>query len=165
MESCRNLHVWQDPSRVGWKSFLSQSKTYNFYLGSTSNTHFTTLILVASTWQACASLVHLLEVANRPRSITMFWASANNDGCRFGHHCCRRKSQHQLNIEVDTNILISTLIYWIWLYPSTAASKMNAQGRPLLWRCGFIKSTLLEGQAAPSPWWWCLLLITVVSRS
>ncbi len=34
---------------------------------------------------------------------------------RFGHHCCRQTSQHQLNIEVDTNILISTLIYWIWL--------------------------------------------------
>jgi hypothetical protein len=29
----------------------------------------------------------------------------------FGHHCCRRMSQHQLNIEVDTNILISALIY------------------------------------------------------
>ena len=26
-----------------------------------------------------------------------------------------------------------------------------------LGRCGFIKSTPLEGQVAPSPWWWCLL--------
>jgi hypothetical protein len=39
---------------------------------------------------------------------------------------------------------------------------MNAQGRlPLGW-CGLIKSTLLEGRAAPSPWWWCLLVICVV---
>jgi hypothetical protein len=53
----------------------------------------------------------------------MFWTSADNDGCRFSHHCCRRTSQHQLNIEVDKHILISILIYWISLNPSTAASK------------------------------------------
>jgi hypothetical protein len=35
----------------------------------------------------------------------------DDNGCHFGHHCCRRTSQHQLNIEVDTNTLISTLIY------------------------------------------------------
>jgi hypothetical protein len=33
----------------------------------------------------------------------MFWVSANDDGCRFGHHCHPRTSQHQLNIEVDRN--------------------------------------------------------------
>ncbi len=38
----------------------------------------------------------------------MFWASADNDGCRFGHHCHRQTSQHQLNIEVDRNKLITT---------------------------------------------------------
>ncbi len=53
----------------------------------------------------------------------MFWASTNDDGCRFGHHCRQWTSQYQLNIEVDTNTLISALIYWIRLYPSTAASK------------------------------------------
>jgi hypothetical protein len=36
---------------------------------------------------------------------------------------------------------------------------MNAQGRPPLRRRGFIESMLLEGQAAPSPWWWCLLVV------
>jgi hypothetical protein len=40
--------------------------------------------------------------------------------------------------------------------------KMNAQGRLPLGRCGFIESTPLEGQAAPSPWWWCLLVVCVV---
>ncbi len=53
----------------------------------------------------------------------MFWASADNDGRRFVHHCHRWTSQHQLNIEVNTNILISTLIYWILLNPSTEALK------------------------------------------
>jgi hypothetical protein len=33
----------------------------------------------------------------------MFWASTDDDGCRFGHNCCQQTSQHQLNIEVDTN--------------------------------------------------------------
>ena len=41
---------------------------------------------------------------------------------------------------------------------------MNAQGRPPLGRCGFIESTPLEGCGhAPSPWWWCLLVVCVVS--
>ena len=35
--------------------------------------------------------------------------------------------------------------------------KIYAQGCPPLGRHGFIKSTPLEGLAAPSPWWWCLL--------
>ncbi len=34
---------------------------------------------------------------------------------------------------------------------------MHAQGRPPVRRHGFIKSKPLEGRAAPSPWWWCLL--------
>jgi hypothetical protein len=39
----------------------------------------------------------------------------------------------------------------------------NEQGRlPLGW-CGFIESTLLEGQAAPSPCWFCLLVVCVVA--
>jgi hypothetical protein len=39
---------------------------------------------------------------------------------------------------------------------------MNAQGRPPLGRRVLIKSTPLERQAAPSPWWWCLLVVCVV---
>jgi hypothetical protein len=61
----------------------------------------------------------------------------------------------QLNLEVDEHMLISALIYW---QPWT----MYAQGCPPLRQCGFIKSTPLEGQAAPSPWWWCLLVVCVV---
>jgi hypothetical protein len=39
---------------------------------------------------------------------------------------------------------------------NSGLEKMNMQGRlPLGW-CGFIESTPLEGQAAKSPWWWCL---------
>jgi hypothetical protein len=34
---------------------------------------------------------------------------------------------------------------------------MDVQGRPPLGRHGIIKSTLLEGSAAPPPWSWCLL--------
>ncbi len=60
----------------------------------------------------------------------MFWASADNDGCHFGHHCCRRMSQHQLNVEIKTNTLISTLIYWILLNPLTAASKNECARLP-----------------------------------
>jgi hypothetical protein len=40
--------------------------------------------------------------------------------------------------------------------------KMNVQGRPPLGRHGIIKSTPLEGLVAPSPWWWCLLVVCVV---
>jgi hypothetical protein len=39
---------------------------------------------------------------------------------------------------------------------------MNAQGRSPLGRRGIIKSMPLEGQAAPSPWWWCLLVVRAV---
>jgi hypothetical protein len=39
---------------------------------------------------------------------------------------------------------------------------MNAQGRLPLGLRGIIKSTPLERQAAPSPWWWCLLVVCVV---
>jgi hypothetical protein len=39
---------------------------------------------------------------------------------------------------------------------------MNVQGRPPLGRLGIIESTPLKGRAAPSPWWWCLLVVCVV---
>ena len=44
----------------------------------------------------------------------------------------------------------------------------HAQGRPPLRRHGFIKTTPLEGRAAPPPWWWylsCCLCFCVVSDS
>ncbi len=53
----------------------------------------------------------------------MFWASANDNGCHFCHHCHRRTSQHQLNIKVDTNILFSALIQWIYVNLLIAASE------------------------------------------
>ena len=37
----------------------------------------------------------------------------------------------------------------------------HVQGCPPLRRCGFIKSTLLEGQAAPPPLWWCFVVVFV----
>jgi hypothetical protein len=76
----------------------------------------------------------------------MFWASADNNGCHFVHHYYWGTSQHQLNIEVDEQ----------------RPQKMNAQGRPPLGWCGFIESMPLEGAAAPSPWWWCFLVVCVV---
>ncbi len=80
----------------------------------------------------------------------MFWASANNNGCRFGHHWCRRTSQHQLNIEVDTIIFISKLIYWISLNPSTAASE-NECARPPATRTVWIHSIHTAGGASGAP--------------
>jgi hypothetical protein len=38
----------------------------------------------------------------------------------------------------------------------------HAQGRLPLGQRGIIKSMLLEGGVAPSPWWWCLLVVCVV---
>jgi hypothetical protein len=31
----------------------------------------------------------------------MFWASANDNGCRFGHHCCQRMSPNSIKYKVD----------------------------------------------------------------
>ncbi len=57
------------------------------------------------------------------------------------------KSDFQLSLEVDINIFIPTLILWIYFNCSTSALEKYAQGRPLLQRCGIIKSMLLEGRA------------------
>jgi hypothetical protein len=88
-------------------------------------------------------------------------AAANDDGCRFGHHYCRQTSPNSIKHKVDKNILISTFI------DSTKTLQQqpwneHVQSRPPLGWCGFNKSMLLEGQAAPSPWWWCLLVVCVV---
>ncbi len=66
----------------------------------------------------------------------MLWAAADDNGCRFGHHCCRRTSPNLIKYKVNTNILLSTFIYWIELNPSTAALE-NICARPpatrMLW--------------------------------
>jgi hypothetical protein len=93
----------------------------------------------------------------------MFWAPANNNGCRFGHHCHRQVGDIIKIREVDRKILITSLFYALlpdfvdWFPRPTPPP-----GRPPLVLCGFIKFTLLEGQAAPSPWWWCLFVVCVV---
>jgi hypothetical protein len=53
--------------------------------------------------------------------------------------------------------------FWPPLLPADMPTSIKHKGRykyidfcPPLGRCGFIESTPLEGQAAPSPWWWCL---------
>jgi hypothetical protein len=61
--------------------------------------------------------------------------------------------------KVDKNILISTLINKIL---QQRPRNEHAQGRLPLGQLGIIKSMPLEWQAAPSPWWWCLLVVCVV---
>jgi hypothetical protein len=42
---------------------------------------------------------------------------ANDDGCRYGHHCRRRAPNYIKIREVDGNKLITTFIYdLIWYY-------------------------------------------------
>ncbi len=50
-------------------------------------------------------------------------AAADGNGCHFGHHCHRWTSQIREHAEVDRNYLITTLIYWFYQNPSTAASE------------------------------------------
>jgi hypothetical protein len=61
----------------------------------------------------------------------------------------RHGHRNRLNIEVSGNKLISTLIYGIM-----AESEWTCARPPTP---EFIKSTPLEGWAAPPPWWWCLV--------
>ncbi len=63
----------------------------------------------------------------------MFWASTDDDGCRFGHHCCWRTSPNSIKHKVDKNILISTLIYWFYQNPSTAALEVTCERPPTTW--------------------------------
>ncbi len=51
----------------------------------------------------------------------MCWAAADNDGCRFGHHCCQQTSPNSIKHKVNKNILISTLIYWFYQKPSNSS--------------------------------------------
>ena len=47
----------------------------------------------------------------------MIWLPADDDGCRFGHHRCRRATDYIKIREVNRNKLITTLIYdLIWYY-------------------------------------------------
>ena len=69
------------------------------------------------------------------------------------------QARFQLNLEVNINILISTLMIWtyktVWLWPWK--NYVQAQGRPPLGRREFIKSMPPQGLLASPPWWWCLL--------
>ncbi len=40
--------------------------------------------------------------------VCILLAATDKDGCRFGHHCCRRTSSNSIKHEVDKNILIYT---------------------------------------------------------
>ncbi len=42
--------------------------------------------------------------------VRILWAAAVDDGCRFGHHCCRQTSPNSIKHKFCKNILISTLI-------------------------------------------------------
>jgi hypothetical protein len=93
----------------------------------------------------------------------MFRASANDNGCRFGHHCQRRAGDVIKIREVDRKILITSLFYVLLPdFVNRFPCPTPPLGRPPLVLCGFIKSTPLEGQAAPTPWWWCLLVVCAV---
>ena len=41
----------------------------------------------------------------------MRWVPADDDGCHFGHHFCRRMGNDIKMIDVDKNKLVTTLIY------------------------------------------------------
>ncbi len=60
----------------------------------------------------------------------MFWASADDNGYRFGHHCCRGTSLNSIKHKVNKNILISTLINWFYQNPSTAALEWTCARPP-----------------------------------
>ncbi len=64
----------------------------------------------------------------------MLLAAANDAGCHFGHHCCRRTSPNSIEHKVNKNILISTLIYWFYQNPLTAASERTCARLPATWR-------------------------------
>jgi len=84
----------------------------------------------------------------------MLLAVANNNRRHFGHHCRWRASpisiKHRGQYKLINQFLhkfydsIKTVRRW--------RRKKYAEGCPTLQRHGFIKSTPLEGQAAPPPW-------------
>ena len=44
----------------------------------------------------------------------MLLAAADDNGCRFGHHCCRRVSPISIKHRGKYKKITSTLIYWIY---------------------------------------------------
>ncbi len=66
----------------------------------------------------CLELVHILK------------AAADDDGCLFGHHCCRQTSSNSIKHKVNKNILICTLIYQIKQNPLTAALERTCARPP-----------------------------------
>jgi hypothetical protein len=42
----------------------------------------------------------------------MFWVPANDNGCRFGHHCCRRMSPNSGSVaELTTRLIFQLFLY------------------------------------------------------
>ncbi len=79
----------------------------------------------------------------------MFWASTNDDGCHFGHHCCWWTSPNSIKHKVNKNILISTLVYWFYQNPSTAALEWTC-ARPPATRTVWIHQIHAAGGASGS---------------
>ena len=85
----------------------------------------------------------------------MVLAVANDNGCRFGHHCCRWTSPNSIKQEAIINKLISTLIYWIYLIASTGALRWACARLPTP-QAAWAHQIHAAGGAAPTPWWCCL---------
>jgi hypothetical protein len=94
--------------------------------------------------------------------IVYYWLPPTTMDAVFGHHCCQRTSPNSIKHKVDKDVLISKLFIDSTKTLQQRPQKEHVQGRPPLRRCGFIKITPLEGQTAPSPWWWCLMVVCVV---
>jgi hypothetical protein len=79
-------------------------------------------------------------------------AAADDNGSRFGHHCCRWTSPNSIKYRGQQKLINFYFNLWNLLKRFDGGIGKHAQGRPPLRRHGFIKSMLLEGRAAPPPW-------------
>ena len=76
----------------------------------------TTLTLALTAFIGATAVAGTAQAAGNPfamQSLTsgFMLAAADDKGCRFGHHCCRRTSPNSIKHKVDKHILISTLFY------------------------------------------------------
>jgi hypothetical protein len=60
----------------------------------------------------------------------MVLAVADDNGRRFGHHCCRRTNPNSIKLEAGINKLISTLIYSIYQIALTSALEQTCAAHP-----------------------------------
>jgi hypothetical protein len=93
----------------------------------------------------------------------MIRAPADDNGCRFGHHCCRRASNYIKIREVNRNKLINyyfnLLFATLILHPRPQPTPWMGPQRVRL--CGTIISMSLAGRLAPPPWSWCFCQFVV----